>query len=69
MYLFLALGWTHAPMGKYIKQILYYLTGYGFVLWGIYRFLTLTEAVIQYNTKLARNLGFTEEEIKNLDLE
>ena len=61
--LFLFLGWSYGSMGK---QILYYLTGGGLLLWAIYRLFTLNGAIKKYNKKVAVEVGIDESDFQKL---
>ncbi len=64
--LFLFLGWSYGSMGSMGKQILYYLTGGGLLLWAIYRLFTLNGAIKKYNKKVAVEVGIDESDFQKL---
>jgi hypothetical protein len=66
--LFLILGWSYGSMGKMGKQILYYITFGGLLIWFFYRLFTLNGAIKKYNKQIAYECGFTNEEIIQLGL-
>jgi hypothetical protein len=55
-------------MGKMGKQILYYITFFGLLLWFFYRLFTLNGAIKKYNKQIAYECGFTNEEVIQLGL-
>lgn len=66
--LFLILGWSCGSMDKMGKQILYYITFGGLLLWFFYRLFTLNGAIRKYNKQIAYECGFTNEEVIQLGL-
>ena len=66
--LFLILGWSYGSMGKMGKQILYYFTFGGLLLWFFYRLFTLKGAIKRYNKQIAYECGFTNDEVIQLGL-
>lgn len=66
--LFLILGWSYGSMDKMGKQILYYITFGGLLLWFFYRLFTLNGAIKRYNKQIAYECGFTNDEIIQLGL-
>ncbi len=66
--LFLLLGWSYGSMGSLLKQIFYYLTLGGFGLWTLYRLFTLQRAIRKYNASIAKELGFSTDEISQMGL-
>jgi hypothetical protein len=66
--LFLILGWSYGSMGKMGKQILYYITFFGLLLWFFYRLFTLNGAIKKYNKQIAYECGFTNDEVIQLGL-
>ena len=66
--LFLILGWSYGSMGKMGKQILYYITFFGLLLWFFYRLFTLNGAIKKYNKQIAYDCGFTNDEVIKLGL-
>ena len=66
--LFLILGWSYGSMGKMGKQILYYITFGGLLLWFFYRLFTLNGAIKSYNKQIAYECGFTNDEVIQLGL-
>lgn len=66
--LFLILGWSYGSMDKMGKQILYYITFGGLLLWFFYRLFTLNGAIKKYNKQIAYECGFTNEEVIQLGL-
>lgn len=66
--LFLILGWSYGSMDKMGKQILYYITFGGLLLWFFYRLFTLNGAIKRYNKQIAYECGFTNDEVIQLGL-
>ena len=66
--LFLILGWSYGSMDKMGKQILYYITFGGLLLWFFYRLFTLNGAIKRFNKQIAYECGFTNEEVIQLGL-
>ena len=66
--LFLILGWSYGSMDKMGKQILYYITFGGLLLWFFYRLFTLNGAIKRYNKQIAYECGFTNDEVIKLGL-
>ena len=66
--LFLLLGWSYGSMGSLLKQIFYYLTLGGFGLWALYRLFTLQGAITKYNASIAKELGFSTDEMSQMGL-
>jgi hypothetical protein len=66
--LFLFLGWSYGSMGSMGKQILYYITFGGFLMWALYRLFTLNAEIRKYNKQIAIECGFSNYEIMQLGL-
>ena len=66
--LFLFLGWSYGSMGQMGKQILYYITFGGLLMWALYRLFTLNGAIRIYNKQIAYECGFTNDEVVQLGL-
>lgn len=66
--LFLFLGWSYGSMEKIGIQILFYLTLGGFGIWALIRLFTLNSAIREYNYNIAKEVGLSEEDIKQLGL-
>ena len=66
--LFLLLGWSYGSYNKMTKQILFYITFGGFGLWTIYKIFTLNRDIDNYNRQIAKDLGFSLNEIIKLGL-
>lgn len=66
--LFLFLGWSYGSMGSIGKQVLYYLTGGGLLLWTIYRLFTLNGAIKKYNRNIALEIGIESDDLMRLGL-
>ena len=66
--LFLFLGWSYGSLGKGGTQVLYYITLGGVGLWLLIRLFTLNGAIREYNKKVAREIGFTNDELMQLGL-
>lgn len=66
--LFLLLGWSYGSYNKMTKQILFYITFGGFGLWTIYKIFTLNRDIDNYNRQIAKDLGFSSNEIIKLGL-
>jgi hypothetical protein len=66
--LFLFLGWSYGSMGQMGKQILYYITFGGLLMWALYRLFTLNGAIRKYNKQIAYDCGFTNDEVIKLGL-
>ena len=66
--LFLFLGWSYGSMGQMGKQILYYVTFGGLLMWALYRLFTLNGAIRMYNKQIVYNCGFTNDEVIKLGL-
>jgi hypothetical protein len=66
--LFLLLGWSYGSMGKIGIQILYYITLGGFGIWTLYRLVTLQRAIRSYNTNIAKDLGFSTDDMSQMGL-
>ena len=64
--LFLFLGWSYGSMDKMGKQILYYITFGGLLMWALYRLFTLNGAIKKYNKQIAYYCGFTNDEVIQL---
>lgn len=54
--------------GKIGIQILFYLTLGGFGIWALIRLFTLNSAIREYNYNVAKEVGLSEEDIKQLGL-
>ena len=66
--LFLLLGWSYGSMGKIGIQILYYITLGGFGIWTLYRLVTLQRAIRSHNTDIAKDLGFSTDDMSQMGL-
>ena len=55
-------------MGKMGKQILYYITFGGLLMWALYRLFTLNGSIKKYNKQIAYDCGFTDDEVIQLGL-
>jgi hypothetical protein len=55
-------------MGQMGKQILYYITFGGLLMWALYRLFTLNGAIRKYNKQIAYECGFTNDEVIKLGL-
>ena len=66
--LFLFLGWSYGSMGQMGKQILYYVTFGGLLMWALYRLFTLNGAIRKYIKQIAYECGFTNDEVIQLGL-
>lgn len=64
--LYIFLGWSYGSLGKIGLQILFYLTGGGFGLWGFIRLFMLSGAIKNYNRKIAMRYGLSGEEMMQL---
>ena len=62
------LGWSYGSLGSIGKQILFYITLGGFGIWAIIRLFTLQGAIRHYNKKIAKELGFSNEELVKMGL-
>ena len=66
--LYLFLGWSYGSLGQMGKQILFYLTLGGLLIWGFFRFFTLNSAIKKYNLKIAHKHNLTYEQTVKLGL-
>jgi hypothetical protein len=66
--LFLFLGWSYGSLGKLGLQIVYYLTVGGLGIWALIRLFTLQGAIRKYNMEIAKEVGFSEEELFRMGL-
>lgn len=66
--LFIFLGWSYGSLGKIGLQILYYLTIGGVGLWMLIRLFTLNGAIRDYNKGIAKEVGFSNDELVQMGL-
>lgn len=66
--LFLFLGWSYGSMDRIGTQLLFYVTLGGFGIWWLVRLFTLQGAIDNYNRKIAREVGFTPEDMYHLGI-
>lgn len=66
--LFIFLGWSYGSLGKIGLQIFYYLTLGGLGIWMLIRLFTLNGAIKEYNKNIAKDVGFTNDELVQLGL-
>lgn len=66
--LFIFLGWSYGSLGRIGLQIFYYLTLGGLGIWMLIRLFTLNGAIKEYNKNIAKDVGFTNDELVQLGL-
>ena len=66
--LFLLLGWSYGSLDKVGIQILYYITLGGLGIWAIIRLFTLNKAIRKYNAAIAKDLGFSTDDMSQMGL-
>ena len=66
--LFIFLGWSYGSLGKIGLQIFYYLTLGGLGIWMLIRLFTLNGAIKEYNKNIAKDVGFSNDELVQLGL-
>lgn len=66
--LFIFLGWSYGSLGKIGLQVFYYLTIGGLGVWMLIRLFTLNGAIREYNKNIAKEVGFSNDELVQLGL-
>lgn len=66
--LFIFLGWSYGSLGKIGLQVFYYLTIGGLGIWMLIRLFTLNGAIREYNKNIAKEVGFSNDELVQLGL-
>ena len=66
--LFIFLGWSYGSLGKIGLQIFYYLTIGGLGIWMLVRLFTLNGSIREYNKNIAKEVGFSNDELVQLGL-
>lgn len=61
--LFLFLGWHYGNINQTTTQIIYYLTLGGLGFWTLVVFLTLNDNIDDYNSRLAKEIGLSDDDM------
>ena len=66
--LYIFLGWSYGSLGKIGLQILFYLTGLGFIIGYFIRLFTLSSAIRKYNKNIALKYNLSNDEMIQLGI-